>query len=483
MAEAKPAQDAAAADGTGNPNPNPMFSNSIDRLKESFLLATAQGGNAEDCEALLSIGADVNWRGQDSETPLLAACKRGHKDAMSMLLAYGADSNARGADSMTPLHIASRRGDCATVNMLLHAGVNVNVRTTDGKTAFDIARSKGFEDVCQCLISHRHNPSPSEAGQAQAQTGRPVAVSGATSQIVSGSRANNNNALLAASWGPTDGSGSGNGRPDSKASSRAEEKSSGSDSGGSERPSSKAADKRPAPLGAAAAAAAAVEGPRSPRGGHPHPVAVAPPKGLSDDSYSLSAGISGSSNSSSSSGSGGDGPLAGPYQNYIYDLQARVQALEQQLQGSASEAEVRRLQLEEALIEGMVAAKECVALKEALLHCKEQGLDAERELTVLRADDEALQEITTVAECDKVERYIKASLARYEEHKAMIINKMVEDNTEDSRLCVVCQGAEKSVVLLPCRHVCLCKDCARNDAVADCPLCRVPIQDRIAVFM
>jgi len=50
-------------------------------------------------------------------------------------------------------------------------------------------------------------------------------------------------------------------------------------------------------------------------------------------------------------------------------------------------------------------------------------------------------------------------------------------------MCVVCQGNEKSVVLLPCRHVCLCKDCANNDNIVDCPLCRERIRDRIAVFM
>jgi|AntAceMinimDraft_12_1070368.scaffolds.fasta_scaffold116060_2 ankyrin repeat protein len=70
----------------GREDENPMFSNSIDRLKESFLYATAQGGNAQDCESLLSIGADVNWKGQDGATPLLAACKRGHKEAAAVLL-------------------------------------------------------------------------------------------------------------------------------------------------------------------------------------------------------------------------------------------------------------------------------------------------------------------------------------------------------------------------------------------------------------
>jgi ankyrin repeat protein len=54
------------------------FNQSLDRLKESFLWAAAQGGNTEDCESLLEIGADVNWKHTDGDTPLLAACRRGH---------------------------------------------------------------------------------------------------------------------------------------------------------------------------------------------------------------------------------------------------------------------------------------------------------------------------------------------------------------------------------------------------------------------
>ena len=34
----------------------------LDRMKESFLWAAAQGGREEEVESLLSIGADVNWR-------------------------------------------------------------------------------------------------------------------------------------------------------------------------------------------------------------------------------------------------------------------------------------------------------------------------------------------------------------------------------------------------------------------------------------
>lgn len=43
------------------------ISQSLDRLKESFLLAAAQGGNEQDCESLLEIGADVNWKSSEGK--------------------------------------------------------------------------------------------------------------------------------------------------------------------------------------------------------------------------------------------------------------------------------------------------------------------------------------------------------------------------------------------------------------------------------
>ena len=34
-----------------------------------------------------------------------------------------------------------------------------------------------------------------------------------------------------------------------------------------------------------------------------------------------------------------------------------------------------------------------------------------------------------VSECEKVEQYLKLSLQKYENHKAMIINRIIDNNT------------------------------------------------------
>jgi hypothetical protein len=57
--------------------------------------------------------------------------------------------------------------------------------------------------------------------------------------------------------------------------------------------------------------------------------------------------------------------------------------------------------------------------------------------------------------------------------------------TEDENLCVVCDDAKKQIILLPCKHMCLCKTCSDRclfDTIKECPLCRAEIKDSMEVF-
>lgn len=51
-----------------------------------------------------------------------------------------------------------------------------------------------------------------------------------------------------------------------------------------------------------------------------------------------------------------------------------------------------------------------------------------------------------------------------------------EDN-EDDALCVICLTLEKDTVVMPCRHLCLCEECANAlmQHTPKCPVCRGPI--------
>ena len=68
------------------------------------------------------------------------------------------------------------------------------------------------------------------------------------------------------------------------------------------------------------------------------------------------------------------------------------------------------------------------------------------------------------------------------------IEKEIE-RERDKRKCVVCQDRMKTVLILPCRHMCLCVTCAEHIVQISsayrrlCPLCRIRIEKVMNVFV
>ncbi len=54
--------------------------------------------------------------------------------------------------------------------------------------------------------------------------------------------------------------------------------------------------------------------------------------------------------------------------------------------------------------------------------------------------------------------------------------------SDDEHLCVVCEDAKKQVIILPCRHMCLCSNCANFDKIKECPMCRAKVEDSMTVY-
>ena len=52
---------------------------------------------------------------------------------------------------------------------------------------------------------------------------------------------------------------------------------------------------------------------------------------------------------------------------------------------------------------------------------------------------------------------------------------------DDSKLCSVCLDQDKSIMLEPCRHVCLCQECAPR--VTSCPICRCTPTRRVQLYL
>ncbi|CAN0856498.1 Probable E3 ubiquitin-protein ligase LUL4 [Linum grandiflorum] len=57
------------------------------------------------------------------------------------------------------------------------------------------------------------------------------------------------------------------------------------------------------------------------------------------------------------------------------------------------------------------------------------------------------------------------------------------DDTEPGKECVICMTEPKDTAVLPCRHMCMCSECAKELRIQSnkCPICRQPIEELIEI--
>ncbi|KAL5701721.1 RING-type E3 ubiquitin transferase [Ranunculus cassubicifolius] len=75
---------------------------------------------------------------------------------------------------------------------------------------------------------------------------------------------------------------------------------------------------------------------------------------------------------------------------------------------------------------------------------------------------------------------------RYELREIYGIAKSAETGFDDSdpgKECVICMSEPKDTAVLPCRHMCMCSDCAKELRLMSnkCPICRQPIEQLIEI--
>ena len=68
------------------------------------------------------LGADINAKDNNGETPLHSAADAGHADIIRALVELGADINAQDEDGETPLHRARENENSEAVQTLLELG-------------------------------------------------------------------------------------------------------------------------------------------------------------------------------------------------------------------------------------------------------------------------------------------------------------------------------------------------------------------------
>ena len=98
------------------------------------------------------------------------------------------------------------------------------------------------------------------------------------------------------------------------------------------------------------------------------------------------------------------------------------------------------------------------------------------------ADEPCTQADTdAAANASQIESQTAAVSQGHPSSPAVVESKAASSNDGD---CVICEDAKKSVMLLPCKHMCLCRQCASTclDKLKNCPICRRSIESSMDVF-
>ena len=125
-----------------------------DKNGDTLLHRAVRHGNKNLIDVFVSNGLDVNVKNKHGLTPLYYAIYSRNAYTIDFLVKRGADVNAKAKAGLTPLHYAATYGDPEAIDALIAVGADVNAKTDAGATPLHSAASGGKTDVIETLITH-----------------------------------------------------------------------------------------------------------------------------------------------------------------------------------------------------------------------------------------------------------------------------------------------------------------------------------------
>ncbi|XP_064627542.1 M-phase phosphoprotein 8-like [Lineus longissimus] len=127
---------------------------SSDSTGLTLLMITAQLGNVDICELLVTSGASVNAVQRTGNTPLIHACENGHLVVVGTLLEMGAFINVQGSHGETAIIKAVRRCHNQVVRLLLSHGASIATPSNEGMTALKLASITKNTEARDLITAH-----------------------------------------------------------------------------------------------------------------------------------------------------------------------------------------------------------------------------------------------------------------------------------------------------------------------------------------
>ncbi|XP_032824831.2 ankyrin repeat and death domain-containing protein 1B isoform X3 [Petromyzon marinus] len=122
------------------------------KLGQTALHLTAEEGQLQAVEYLLSCGSSLAMRDKDNNSPLHLAAGRGHLAVVKKLLEAGAEMDGKNTAGQTSLHLAAEGGHHHCVQLLLSSGCDIDAQSSKSMTALHYAARSGHDEVAQLLI-------------------------------------------------------------------------------------------------------------------------------------------------------------------------------------------------------------------------------------------------------------------------------------------------------------------------------------------